>query len=145
MHTRRMSDHNGISKANRPKLRLVVRKKSLEDRNPELALKISQMQLTIAPILHVASGKPAPDYPSIMLDLFLLTESQLDALAHYYSQVTPDDLTYRYPQTMKWDQPFFDKNPALPENCRLSNLERLKIKTRMLARFIGMRGAETLL
>ena len=138
-----MSDQNGISKANRPQLRLVERRMSLKDRNPELALKILQMRLTIAPILHVQTGKPAPDYPYSMLDLFLLTEDQLDALAYYYSQVTPSELTHQYPQTMNWDQPFLDKDPALPENCRLNDLERLKIKMRMFARFIGMRGAAT--
>lgn len=31
----------------------------------------------------------------------------------------------------------------LPEDCKLDKLERLKIKMRMFARFVGMRGAET--
>ena len=44
------------------------------------------MRLTIAPIVHVETGLPAPDYPHTMLSLFLLTEAQLDALATYYSQ-----------------------------------------------------------
>lgn len=78
-----------------------------------------------------------------MLDLFLLTEAQLDALAQYYSQTTPSTLTHQYPQTMNWDLPFLDCDPALPAGCRLSELERLKVKMRMFARFIGMKGAET--
>ncbi|CAO2656736.1 Nn.00g055390.m01.CDS01 [Neocucurbitaria sp. VM-36] len=146
MHIRRMSESNGISKANRPKPRMVERgaaKLGLTDRNPALALKIHEMRLTIAPILHVTTGEPAPEFPPTMLNLFLLTEDQLDALAHYYNQATQTELTYLYPQTMNWAQPFLDRDPALPENCRLSELERLKIKMRMFARFIGMRGAET--
>ncbi|KAL5116953.1 Cysteine synthase 2 [Pleosporales sp. CAS-2024a] len=116
---------------------------SLSSRNPTLAEKISQMRLTIAPIVHVKTGQPAPHFPLIMLNLFLLTEEQLDRLAQYYSQAVPDELTSAYPQTMDWSKPFLDKDPILPDNCRLSDLERVKVKMRMFARFIGMRGAET--
>lgn len=44
---------------------------------------------------------------------------------------------------MDWNKPFFANDPSLPEDCKLSDLERLKIKMRMFARFIGMKGAET--
>lgn len=115
----------------------------LSGRNPALVHKISEMRLTIAPIVHVETGKPAPDFPSTMLHLFLLTEAQLDALASYYSQTRTTDLTHQYPQTMNWQQPFLDTSETLPENCKLAELERLKIKMRMFARFIGMRGADT--
>ncbi|KAF2626952.1 hypothetical protein BU25DRAFT_297250, partial [Macroventuria anomochaeta] len=119
-------------------------KRSLTDRNPELALKISQMRLTIAPIIHVVTGQAAPDFPHTMLSLFTLTEAQLDALAEYYSQSqTPTALTYKYPTTMDWNKPFLANDPGLPEDCKLSGIERLKVKMRMFARFIGMRGADT--
>jgi hypothetical protein len=146
MPARRMSDTSGINKANRPKSTIIQRRQAkmlLSARNPELAEKISQMRLTIAPIVHVENGLPAPDFPPMMLNLFLLTEAQLDALAHFYSQSTPDALTHQYPQTMDWSKPFLEKDATLPENCRLSELERVKVKMRMFARFIGMRGAET--
>ena len=116
------------------------------DRNPQLKGKISQMRLNIAPIVHVETGIPPLQFPSTMLELFLLTEDQLDAMARYYSQVTPNALTHSYPQTMDWNRPFLAKprdSEYLPENCRLSDFERLKVKMRMFARFIGMRGAET--
>ncbi|KAF3051947.1 hypothetical protein E8E11_007561 [Didymella keratinophila] len=154
---------NKISKANRPRTRLCDRrlakmqdtkgpsksvlrtkKRSLLERNPELALKISQMRLTVAPIVHVQTGVPAPDFPSTMLSLFTLTEAQLDRLAEYYSQShTPTVLTYRYPTTMDWSKPVLQNDPTLPEDCKLTDIERLKIKMRMFARFIGMRGADT--
>jgi hypothetical protein len=147
MPARRMSGTNGINKANRPKSsiaeRRLSRKMPLSERNPDLAEKISQMRLTIAPIVHVETGRPAPDFPHTMLDLFLLTETQLDALATYYHQTSLTDLTHQYPQTMNWAQPFLEHDDALPENCRLGELERLKVKMRMFARFIGMRGADT--
>jgi hypothetical protein len=44
---------------------------------------------------------------------------------------------------MDWSKPFLEKDATLPENCRLSELERVKVKMRMFARFIGMQGAET--
>ncbi|KAF1836695.1 hypothetical protein BDW02DRAFT_596195 [Decorospora gaudefroyi] len=115
----------------------------LSERNPALAEKISQMRLTIAPIVHVETGKPASEFPCTMLDLFCLTESQLDALATYYSQTCISELTHQYPQTMNWEQPFLNTDDTLPKNCQLDDLERLKVKMRMFARFIGMRGADT--
>lgn len=101
------------------------------------------MRLTIAPIVHVQTGEPGPDFPSTMLNLFLLTEEQLDQLAHFYSQSTPDIFTHQYPQTMDWSLPFLAKDESLPENCKLNTLERVKVKMRMFARFVGMRGADT--
>lgn len=159
----RLNEKNKISKANRPRTRrcdrrlakmqdskaqskyfLRIKKRSLSERNPDLALKVSQMRLTIAPIVHVVTGQPAPDYPSTMLQLFTLTEDQLDSLAQYYNQShTPTQLTYQYPQTMDWNKPVLQNDPALPEECKLSEIERLKVKMRMFARFIGMRGADT--
>jgi hypothetical protein len=151
-----MNKKDRISKATRPPTRLIDRRLAkknkihlktmtpLSQRNPELAHKISQMRLTIAPIVHVKSGRPAPDFPPTMLSLFTLTEAQLDSMASYYSQShTPTELTYKYPQTMDWNKPFLAADPGLPEDCKLSELERLKVKMRMFARFIGMRGAET--
>lgn len=140
MSNHRMSSTAGVNKANR---RAATARRPLSQRNPALALKVSQMHLTIAPIVHVVDGQPAPDFPHTMLHLFLLTESQLDRLAEFYSQSEVSELTYQYPQTMDWNKSFLCKDLALPENCRLSDLERLKIKMRMFARFIGMRGADT--
>lgn len=159
----RPNEKDKISKANRPRTRLCDRrlarmhdakgpskfvlrtkKRSLSERNPELALKISQMRLTIAPIVHVVTGFSAPDYPCTMLKLFTLTEAQLDRLAEYYSQThTPTELTHKYPTTMDWSKPALQTDPTLPEDCKSTDIERLKIKMRMFARFIGMRGADT--
>lgn len=159
----RPNENDKISKANRPRTRLCNRrlvnmhvaqgpskfelwtkKCSISERNPELALKISQMRLTIAPIVHVVTGFPAPDYPFTMLELFTLTEAQLDRLAEYYSQThTPTELTRKYPTSMDWSKPALQTNLTLPEDCKLTDIERLKIKMRMFARFIGMRGADT--
>jgi len=105
------------------------------------------MRLKIAPIVHVETGIAPSPFPRTMLQLFLLTEQQLDNMAAYYSQTipepTPTSLAFAYPETMDWNRAFLSADPTLPENCKLSDLERLKVKMRMFARFIGMRGAET--
>ncbi|KAF2001167.1 hypothetical protein P154DRAFT_596788 [Amniculicola lignicola CBS 123094] len=124
-------------------------------RNPALAEKLSHMRLTIAPIVHVQTGIAPPEFPPNMLSLFLLTEPDLDSMAQYYSQSTLDEFTHMYPQTMDWNRPFLNKNDNslfsiyhLDQNGnstegRLTDHERLKIKMRMFARFIGLRGTET--
>lgn len=52
-----------------------------------------------------------------------------------------------YPQTMSWDSEFLCRpaeDEAVSENeFRLSDVDRLAIKRRKFAKFIGMRGAET--
>lgn len=119
-------------------------KRNLAKRRPALQQKLDSMRLTIAPIVHVKTGLPPLDYPRTMLQLFLLTEAQLDSMAQFYSQVHPTPLTDLYPQTMDWNRPILDK-PKEGEDTSftVTDLERLKIKMRMFARFIGMRGAET--
>ena len=44
---------------------------------------------------------------------------------------------------MDWSKPFLCHDDSLPENCKLNELERVKVKMRMFARFIGMKGADT--
>jgi hypothetical protein len=107
----------------------------------EFDQKLVQMRLTIAPILGVKSGKPPPDFPSTLLNFFLLTERQLDAMAVYYSQCGPPTAeTYMYPSVMNWNRPLLSN--SLPEGYQLSACDRLKVKMRMFAGFIGMSGAE---
>ncbi|KAF2253336.1 hypothetical protein BU26DRAFT_395722, partial [Trematosphaeria pertusa] len=116
----------------------------VSERNPALAEKIRQMRLTIAPILHVSTGLPPPHFPPTILQLFLLTEPQLDSFASFYSQTSPSSPHfYAYPQTMDFSRPFLSTDPNLPDDCKLNDFERLKVKMRMFAKFIGMRGAET--
>jgi hypothetical protein len=119
-------------------------KRNFSKRNLSFQKKLDAMRLTIAPIVHVTTGLPPPEYPRTMLQLFLLTEPQLDSMAQFYSQIHLSALTGLYPQTMDWNRPILDK-PEEGEDATftVTDVERLKIKMRMFARFIGMRGAET--
>ncbi|KAJ5026368.1 hypothetical protein J3E72DRAFT_192143 [Bipolaris maydis] len=145
---RRASTKNGITKSyyHQPLglHRLKTRNKSNNNNNPSLSQKLAQMRLTIFPIVHASTALPAPDFPPTLLSLFLLTERQLDALAAYYSQTAGAcHLRHAYPATMNWSHPFLDTSEELPGDCKLDALERLKVKMRMFARFVGMRGADT--
>ncbi|OAF99083.1 uncharacterized protein CC84DRAFT_1169781 [Paraphaeosphaeria sporulosa] len=68
-------------------------------------------------------------------------------MAAYYSQNNPDpsptSLTFAYPQTMDWNRELLRNEPGMLAEEKLSDVERLKVKIRMFARFIGMKGAET--
>ncbi len=94
--------------------------------HPGFARKLSQMRIQLAPIVAVTSGIPAPDYPSTLLNFWLLTEAQLDDLAAFYDQASPNGWTNCYPATMGWD-----KNASIA------------VKRRKLGKFIGLRGCET--
>jgi hypothetical protein len=76
------------------------------NRSPALAEKIATMRLKICPIVSLIWGQPPDHFPGTMLQLWLLTEAQLDSMAHFYSQSTPDEFTSLYPRAMKWDKYF---------------------------------------
>ncbi|OCL01804.1 hypothetical protein AOQ84DRAFT_204011 [Glonium stellatum] len=117
------------------------------NRNLALASKIATLRLKIAPIICVTSGVPHPAFPNTMLAFWLLTEAQLDTMARYYSQSTPSKYTFMYPRTMGWDKAFLAvsrKDQAADDDRHvLSAADRIAIKRRKFAKFIGMRGCET--
>ncbi|KAL9093849.1 MAG: hypothetical protein Q9165_003772 [Trypethelium subeluteriae] len=109
-------------------------------RSPDLAKKINQLRLNLAPIVLMPSGPAHPDYPKTILHFFLLTEEQLDSIAHYYHQSTPTIWTNSYPAPMNWDAAFFARQAGTGV---LSDEKRVEIKRRKLGKFIGIRGCET--
>lgn len=67
-------------------------------------------------------------------------------MAHFYSQSTPDKFTNMYPRVMGWDTEFLSAPRPSQMNdgqFRLSTEDRITIKRRKFAKFIGMRGCET--
>lgn len=97
---------------------------------PNLLFKrhLDHLQLTLHPLLSVANGQPHPAFPISILHYHLLTEVQLDELAHFYHQRTPSALSLNYPApvVMRWE--------------RRAGIEE---KRRRFGRFIGLRGCET--
>ncbi|OTA33722.1 hypothetical protein BTJ68_07046 [Hortaea werneckii EXF-2000] len=134
-------------------------------RNSALLKKISTLQLKLAPLVPLPSGPPHPDFPKTLMAFHLLTEDQLDSIAHYYHQSTPGPWTHHYPAQMNWDKDFLAKHPeaaavaspsttAIRHSRRLSQVEkefisdlmkteRIRIKRRKVGKFIGLVGMET--
>lgn len=94
--------------------------------NPELVRKLEQMALPLSPLVQLTTGTVHQYFPRTVLQFWLLTDTQLEALAHFYHQRTPSPWTLQYPCPIEW-------NSNLP----------LEEKRRMMGRFIGLRGCES--
>lgn len=93
----------------------------LTRRNGALAKKIATLQLTLAPLVPMPSGPPHPGFPKTLLAFHLLTEEELDSIAHYYHQSTPGPWSDHYPANMNWDKEFLAKrSPISPSRRRHS-------------------------
>jgi len=94
--------------------------------NAALEEKLKQMELRLAPLVRLTTGKVHPAFPSTLLNFWLLTSDQLDELAHFYHQRTPSVYSSQYPCPVIWE-----KGLTLEE------------KRRKIGRFIGLRGCES--
>lgn len=81
----------------------------LTRRNSTLAKRIATLQLQLAPLVPLPSGPPHPAFPKTLMAFHLLTEGELDSIAHYYHQSTPGPWTEHYPSKMNWDKDFLAK------------------------------------
>lgn len=108
----------------------------MKRKNPGFADKINHLRLRLEPIHPLPWGAPHPSFPKTLLHYHLLTEAELDSMAHFYSQSTPSRFTFSYPVAMGWDKEFL-------EDEELTQSERVAIKRRKLGKFIGLRGCET--
>ncbi|KAI1382238.1 hypothetical protein F4677DRAFT_401298 [Hypoxylon crocopeplum] len=88
--------------------------------------KLRQMALPLAPLVQLTTGEIHPAFPGTLLNFWLLTDAQLEELAHFYHQRTPCRWTRHYPCPIAWSS-------GVP----------LEEKRRRIGRFIGLRGCET--
>ncbi|XDG06554.1 hypothetical protein ABKA04_006169 [Annulohypoxylon sp. FPYF3050] len=95
-------------------------------KNAAFAEKLRQMALPLAPLVQLTTGEIHPSFPGTLLNFWLLTDAQLEELAHFYHQRTPCRWTFHYPCPIAW-------NSDMP----------LEEKRRRIGRFIGLRGCET--
>lgn len=96
-------------------------------KNAAFREKLRQMALPLAPLVQLTSGEVHPAFPGTLLSFWLLTEPELEALAHFYHQRTPGRYTLHYPC------PIASWSSDLP----------LEEKRRKIGRFIGLRGCQT--
>ncbi|KAI1404689.1 hypothetical protein F4819DRAFT_96509 [Hypoxylon fuscum] len=88
--------------------------------------KLRQMALPLAPLVQLTTGEIHPAFPGTLLNFWLLTDAQLEEIAHFYHQRTPCRWTFHYPCPIVWSS-------DMP----------LEEKRRRIGRFIGLRGCET--
>ncbi|KAI1799790.1 hypothetical protein F4811DRAFT_557441 [Daldinia bambusicola] len=88
--------------------------------------KLRQMALPLAPLVQLTTGEIHAAFPATLLKFWLLTDAELEELAHFYHQRTPCRWTFHYPCPIAWSS-------DMP----------LEEKRRRIGRFIGLRGCET--
>ena len=113
----------------------------------------------LCPLLSIETGYPHPDFPKTMLHYHLLTDSQLDDLAHFYHQRTPSwySMGYPMPVVTRWWAP---GNQELEEGeidemedvrqilggmdeNRSDKVAGTEEKRRRFGRFLGLRHCES--
>lgn len=97
------------------------------DRNEALEAKLRQMSLPLAPLVQLTSGQIHPSFPPTLLNFWLLTDAQLDEIAHFYHQRTPCQWTRHYPCPITWEEGL-----------------GIEEKRRKIGKFIGLRGVSIL-
>ena len=84
------------------------------------------MRLSLSPLVQITTGEVYPEFPATVLHFWLLTNLQLEAMAHFYHQGTPCEWTDYYPCPVSWAS-------DLP----------LEEKRRKMGKFIGLKGCDT--
>lgn len=92
-------------------------------RNTTLRDTLKHMALPLRPLVRLTTGDIHPAFPDTMLGYWILTETQLEDLAHFYHQHTPCQWTEWYPCPITW-------SPELS----------FREKHRRFGKFIGLRG-----
>ncbi|KAK5113074.1 hypothetical protein LTR62_003653 [Meristemomyces frigidus] len=93
-------------------------------RNSALAQKIATLQLTLAPLVPLPSGPSHPAFPATLMAFHLLTEDELDSIAHHYHQSTPGPWSNHYPAQMNWDKEFLAKPTAITDLGGVGGVEK---------------------
>ncbi|ROW16090.1 hypothetical protein VPNG_01926 [Cytospora leucostoma] len=92
----------------------------------EFDTKLKQLALPLRPLVEIQDGQVHPAFPATILNFWLLTDEQLDELAHFYHQRTPSRYTMGYPCPITWGEGL-----------------TIEEKRRKMGKFIGLKGCET--
>ncbi|KAI4173096.1 MAG: hypothetical protein LQ343_003206 [Gyalolechia ehrenbergii] len=104
--------------------------------------KLTHLATPLAPLLSITSGTTHPSFPSTILNYHLLTEEQLNDLAHHYHQRTPNQwsLCYPLPIVGRWHA---GSGPTISQQGQVHGEANLEDKRRRFGRFMGLRGCES--
>ena len=83
--------------------------------NAAFKQKLQEMALPLAPLVQLTTGDVHPAFPCTLLNFWLLTDSQLEELAHFYHQRTPSRYTFHYPCPINVSSP---PRPYQHSSCR---------------------------
>lgn len=72
----------------------------------DLLSEIDLLRSKLHPLYPQPGGPPHPKFPKTIMHWLLLTEDELDSIAQYYGQTTPNTFTNTYPAPMGWDKDF---------------------------------------
>ena len=89
---------------------------------------IEHLGLSLHPLLAIDTGNPHKIFPKTLLHYHILTDEQLDSLAHFYHQSTPSEFSLAYPAPIVY---------------RWSKKADIEDKRRRFGRFVGLRGCES--
>ena len=93
------------------------------ERSPDFDTKLKQMALPLRPLVEIRGGQVHPAFPTTILNFWLLTDEQLDELAHFYHQRTPSQYSMGYPCPITWGEGL-----------------TIEEKRRKMGKFIGLKG-----
>ncbi|KAL9604837.1 MAG: hypothetical protein Q9219_000285 [cf. Caloplaca sp. 3 TL-2023] len=110
--------------------------------------KLNHLSTPLAPLLSITAGTPHPFFPATILHYHLLTEDQLNELAHHYHQRTPSrwSLCYPLPVVGRWHVVGSSTASTIPTQQEATvgqGMPTLEDKRRRFGRFVGLRGCES--
>lgn len=106
------------------------------NRKPALATRIAALKMDLAPLVPMPTGDAHPAFPRTLLAYHLLTEDELDSIAHYYHQSTPGIWTHQYPACMNWDKDFL-RRASLTQQSRRQSQAQVQEEIDMWTQFIA--------
>ncbi|MCJ1299165.1 hypothetical protein MMC08_001957 [Hypocenomyce scalaris] len=104
-----------------------------------LARRLQHLLTPLHPLFSITTGTPHPSFPRTLLAYHLLTEAELDSLAHFYHQRTPCEWSASYPASLtpgKWWR-------AEGGVSSMDVVARVQRKRRRFGRFVGLRDCES--
>ncbi|KAL6715875.1 hypothetical protein ACLMJK_006836 [Lecanora helva] len=122
--------------------------------------RFAHLMRPLCPLLSIETGLPHPDFPKTLLHYHLLTDNQLDDLAHFYHQRTPSwySMGYPMPVVTRWWAPGNERDLEEGEIDEMEDIRQMlgvinqqrsdtvagtEEKRRRFGRFLGLRHCES--